>query len=104
MHTLDRNHLQSVITLEMQSSFVARGLVKVSRGVLFASIATSRAGVLLAIACDERLGVFTGLTDSLFGRIVDAGRTTGGRKVLVLVLVFVFAFDGMQMMGGECIE
>ena len=85
----------------MQSSFVARGLVKVSRSVLFASIGT-RAGVLLAIACDERLGVFTGLTDSLFGRIVDAGRTTGGRKVLVLV--FVFAFGGMQMMGGECIE
>jgi len=40
--------------------------------------------------------------------MVDAGRTTRGRKVLVFVFVWVFVFGrgkregGMQMMGDEC--
>jgi hypothetical protein len=39
------------------------------------------------------------LTDSLFDRMVDAGRTTRGRKVLDFAFGFVL---GKEISKGEC--
>jgi len=104
MHTSDRNHFSSVIILQTQPSL----LVKVStlrlhrdqRGFIVAVLAWR--SLVMRGWLYFRVGL--GLTDSIFDRMVDAGRTTRGRKVVV----FVFFLGrgtlegGMQMMGGEC--
>jgi len=89
MSTSDRNDLPNFITLQTQPFLlVARGLVKVSRRVLVASIAT-KAGVLIAVLA-WRSPVMRGwasfrvdldLSDSPLGHMDDVRRTTRGRKV-----------------------
>jgi len=81
MHGSDRDYLPGFLALEMRSLLVARALIKVSRRVLFVSIAT-RAGVLITVLAWRSLVMRGGVyfradpdcTDSPFDRMLDVGR------------------------------
>ncbi len=77
----------------MQSfPLIAGGLTKVSRIVLFVSIATRAGALIVALAWGSpvmRSGVYfrveLDLTDVLFDRMLDVGRMRRGRKILVFI-------------------
>ena len=91
MHTSDRNHVPRFFTLHIQLSLlVTRGLTEVSRRVLLPPpLPTLESPSLcwLGDRCGERLSVYPDMTDSLFDGVLDVGRMTVGREILVFAFV-----------------
>ncbi len=87
---------------------VAGGITKVSRMVLFVSIAV-RAGALAWASLVMRSGAYfrveLDLTDRLFDRTLDVGRMRRGRKILVFILTrtrrWNIGGDGWRVSDGR---